>query len=155
MLMILKRTSLEHLRQPKNQAKAVLPHLSHSESKIALDDVDHSDVSMASPLLPKGSRPNLKPIPIAKESGPWSMNLVVENSPSVAHYEHLDSEFRDHFVGPVPKDFFRELLPEATSSMPNLHSLLVGALAQFNPMGEEQLLCRILVSVFDVFVYVG
>ncbi|KAJ3475892.1 hypothetical protein NLI96_g11532 [Meripilus lineatus] len=144
MLIIVKRTSLEDLPQLENQAEAVLTHFSHSESTIPFDYVDRSDVSMASPLLPKGSRPNLKPIPIAKESGPWSMDLVVEDPPSVAHYERLDSEFRDYFVGPVPKDFFRELLPEATSSMPHLRSSLVGTLAQFNPMGEEQLLCRIL-----------
>ncbi|KAJ3476890.1 hypothetical protein NLI96_g10846 [Meripilus lineatus] len=136
MLIVVKRTSLQDL--------CPSPHFSHSESETPFVYVDHSNVSMACPLLPKGSRPNLKPIPIAKESGPWSMDLVVEDSPSVAHYERLDSEFQDHFVGLVPTDFFRELLPEATSTVPHLHSSLVGALAQFNPMGEEQLLYRIL-----------
>ncbi|KAJ3483563.1 hypothetical protein NLI96_g6237 [Meripilus lineatus] len=142
MLIIVQRTSLAGLRQPENQVTAVQPHFSHSESKIPIDNVDHSDVSIASPFLPKGSRPNLKPIPIAKLGGPWNMDLVVEDTPSVAHYERLDSEFRDHFVGPVPKDFFRELLPKAMASMPHLHSSVVGALAQFNSMGEERLLCR-------------
>ena len=137
MLITVKRTSLEDLCQSENSAKLALPH-PHPKSYVDPSGVSTSTTS-TSPLLPTCSRPSLKPIPIANDCG-------IEGSPSIAHYEHLDQDFRDYFVGPVPKDFFRELLPKATTPVPRLRPSLVGALAQFNPMSEEWSLCRPLVS---------
>lgn len=151
MLITVKRISFEDCYQSENSAKTYLPGDTRSDSNVS--EPTGTSTASIGPFLPKGSRPCLKPVPIVKDDGQWNEERRVEDESSIAHYERLDRQFQDYFVGPVPKDFYREFLPETASPMPRFRPSLVGALAQFNPTGEEQLLCRTLVSVVDIFVY--